>query len=89
MEGGNYIAVDVVLPSAASFMARSLGFLERCDLTRMNVLYTGSVNKVLFEHKDSAWVEGEQVRLCLEIWKIKSVVEKTIAPHCSSGLFTA
>lgn len=37
MEGKNYYAFDAAFPSVAVFIYRSLGFVERYRLTRMNV----------------------------------------------------
>lgn len=42
-----YYAIDAVFPFAAGFIERSLGFMKRCNLTRMTVLYTGMGDKTL------------------------------------------
>lgn len=60
--------------------------MERCDLTCMSVLYTKTVNKVLFGQRDGGWVDGQLVGRRSEIAEFKSVVESTFAPHRSSRL---
>lgn len=45
-----YHAVDAVFLFVAVFIDKNLGFVESCDLTRMNVLYTKIAIKMLFEH---------------------------------------
>lgn len=54
----------------------------------MNVLSTEMLNKVLHDQKSSAWVEGQLVGLRSKLCRFKIVGEKSIAPHCSSGLLT-
>lgn len=88
LEGKDYYAVDMVFPFVAAFIDRSLGFEEKCELTRMNVLYIEIINKVLVDHRDRRWREGELLRLRGEIREFKSVVEGAFASHCPSGLYT-
>lgn len=77
MRGRNYYASDIVFPFVAPFIHKIFGFVERCSLTTMTVLYTEMANKVLFDQSGGAWVEGESVRLWSEIWKLKRVAGKT------------
>lgn len=48
MEERNYYVADTVSPFTPTFTGRSLGFMKRCDLTRVNSLYTDKVNKMHF-----------------------------------------
>lgn len=67
MDGRNCYAVDVVSLFAVAFISRSLGFVERYDLTRMKMLYTEKFNKFILGHQGGARVESETVRLQSEI----------------------
>lgn len=78
-----------MFPIVAALIDGDLGFVERYDLTWMNQVYTEIVNKVLFSRRRRISMENELVRLPPEIWKLKSVVENTFAPHRSSGVFPA
>lgn len=42
---------------------KSLGFVESSDLTQINVLWTGRVNKVVIEKRGGELVERELARL--------------------------
>lgn len=86
--GGSYYACDKLFPFVAVFIHSGLGFVKTRKLTRTNVLYTLIMNKMLFDHRNWAWVEVELIRLQLEIWKFKSDVQKIFAPHYSYGLLT-
>lgn len=88
MEERNYYAVDRVFSFGAALTNGGLGLAESCDFTRMKVLFTEVVNKALTGQRGGGWVERELVRLRSNIWKLKSVVAKTFAPHCSPSLFT-
>lgn len=88
MERKDFNAIDTVFLFVAEFTRKNHGFVEKCDLTCMNVLYTEMVERELFDQRGGMWVEGELVGLRLEIWKFETVVEYTFAPHCSSGLLT-
>lgn len=79
----NHYSVDAEICFAAALTDRLFGFVERGNWTRMNVLYTKIVNKVLFGHKDGSWVEGEVVGLWSEICKFKECCSKKFEPHCS------
>lgn len=87
-EGGNYCAADTVVPFVVAFTERSFGSSESCNLTRMNVLSSETVRKLVSDQRGRVWVEGNLVRLRSLIWKLKSVVKKTFGLHCSSDLFT-
>lgn len=88
IERTNYYAVDTVFPFVAPFLDKSPGFVERCDFTRMNVLYTKMVSKLPFDHNGAAWTAEEVASLLSNIWMFKTVVERSFGPHCSAGLFT-
>lgn len=51
MRGRNCYANDELLLSVVTFTDRSLGFVERCDLTRISVLCTEMVNRAIFDGK--------------------------------------
>lgn len=87
-ERRNYYALGTVFPFVAKCADRSFGFVNRCDLTRVSMLYAETVNKMLLDYSGSAWVEDESWRLWLVDWKLKSTVEKVFGRYCSSGLFT-
>lgn len=70
-----YYALAAVFPLAVTFIDKSLGFLEKGDLARLNVLYS---ELVLLDHKSQAWVEGGLKKLRLDTWEFSNVVEKTI-----------
>lgn len=67
---------------------RSLLFLESCDFSWLNALYTGMLHNVLFDHRDRSWVEGELMSLRSKIWEFRIVVENMFVLHCSSKIFT-
>lgn len=54
----------------------------------MNVQYSNIANKVLVDHEDELWVDGELMMLRSEIVEFKRVVERVFASHCSIGLYT-
>lgn len=68
------------------FGDKSLGFSERRDFTRINLFYTQMVNKATLDNNGGAWVGSALRGLWLEVWEVMNVVEKSFAPHCSSGL---
>lgn len=88
MERKNSYAADRVLPFVASFINGSLGFVERCNLTRINLFYTEMINTLLFDHNGVSWTAGELASLQSEISRFKTVVETRFALYCLSGLFT-
>lgn len=55
----SYYAVDTVFPVVAAIIDSSFGFVERCDLTQMNLLHTGMMSTLPFFHSGRAWVRGE------------------------------
>lgn len=67
MEVGNWDGIDAVFPFDPAFVAKIPDCVERCDQTRMNVLYTEMVTEVLFDHRGRSWVKGELVRSRSEI----------------------
>lgn len=67
MAGTNYYAVSMVFPVVTAFIDRNLGFVERTGLTRMGVLFTETIQKVLFNHRGVAGMECELKRLRSEI----------------------
>lgn len=88
MEKRNHFAVDTVFQFVAAFIYSSLGFVKRCDLTRIILLCTEVESKVLFDQRGGACVGSEVVRLRSEIWKLKDFFDNIFAPHCSSSSFT-
>lgn len=62
MKRNSCYAVDAQLLLLAAFTDRSLGIVEKCRLTLISSPYTGLVNKVVFHHRDRAWVEKESMR---------------------------
>lgn len=81
MEVGNYYAAGTVLLFVAEFIVRSLGFVKKSDVARVDVLCTEMVNEMFFDERDGAWVENELEGLQLEVARVKTVVEKTFARH--------
>lgn len=47
-------AGDALLLDVAALVGRSSGFVKRCDLTGVILLFTEIVKKVLFEHRGGA-----------------------------------
>lgn len=66
-------AVDVVSTFVASFTDRSARFEASCILIRMIVQYSHIVNKVLEDHREERWVEGEFSKLQSETGEFKRV----------------
>lgn len=87
MKGRTHDAIETVFSFAAPFVDRSLGFVEWCNLTRRNVIYTEMVNYFLSDHSETACTAEELASLRSEISRVKTVVGRPFAPHCSSGLF--
>lgn len=56
-----YYAVDTEFPLVALFMNTRLGLVKRCDLTRVNVLFTKRENMLLLEYNEATWPAGEVV----------------------------
>lgn len=75
MERRDYYAVHVMFLFVAAFIDRSSDFLEKCDLTRIKVLYTERANGVHLYHKGGALVESEVLKLRTENREFKCVVE--------------
>lgn len=86
VEGRIYCAADAVTSVIAAFTDKSPDSEEKCNFTLANVPYTNIVNRELLD-KRHAWVKGELVKLRSEICECKRTIEKTLGPHCSSGLF--
>lgn len=87
MKRRNSYAADTVFPFAVFFINRSLGFAGTCNLTRMNVFYTKEVNRLLFAHTEVPWTMVGLASLQSETSKLKTFVQSSFAPHCSSGVF--
>lgn len=68
-------------------MDRSLGAVEKGKLTPKNALYTKVINMLLFDRNGAAGTAGGLASLRLEVSAPKTVVERTFAPPCLSGLF--
>lgn len=86
MKRRNYYDADTLFPFAPLLADINLGFVERCDLTRVSVLDMEVVSQLLSDHIGAAWMARELVRLRLETSMLKTVVERTSVPHFSSGL---
>lgn len=50
-ERGKYFAVGTVFPFVATYIDRNLDFVERCNLTPMNVLYIEREKDVLLDQR--------------------------------------
>lgn len=87
MERKNHYALGKLLPFVAALIERSTDSVNRCGFTRMHVLYTEILNKVPFDQRGGAWMQGELARLRSETGKLKSLVEKKFEPLFSSSLF--
>lgn len=88
LEGKNNYAVEILLPFLSSFIVKSLDFEERCELSRMNIQYSDTVNKVLLDHRDYTWVAGGAMMLRSEVEEFKRVVKGMFLAHCSLGSYT-
>lgn len=55
IKGRNYLASDTVFSYFTSFIDRSFGFAKKCDVTRMNAIYTKMVGELLFSYNRAAW----------------------------------
>lgn len=77
-----------MFPVVAAFTDINFGFVERCSLTQMTVLYNAIVNKMLFDPREDAWVHDELGRLQSKNLKFNCIVDKKVVLHCSSRLFT-
>lgn len=78
----------ISVPVSCGIIHESLVYIEKCDFSGVNVLYTEMVKKMLFDQKSVAWMKCELVRLTPETSEFMIVVEKTLALHCSLGSFT-
>lgn len=88
MEGRISYVDGTVFSVVPASTDKCLGFVERADLIRKNVLYTGTVKEALFSQRDDGWVKREMRRLQSGTWESKSAVENTSAPYFSSDLLT-
>lgn len=52
-----------MLPFVPASTESSSVFMERCELTRMEVRYTVTVNKMLFDRRGAAWRERKFMRV--------------------------
>lgn len=77
-----------MIPIGESFIDKTFGFVEKCDVTRLNALYAEMVNTLFFDGNGAARTARGQMNLWSEIWKPKTGVKGTYAPQCSSGLLT-
>lgn len=87
LEAKNYYAMAMVFLLTASFIVKSSGFEERCDLTRVSAQYSRIVNKVLVDKRNELWTDGQLKVLRSEIEDLKRVVERVFGSHCPSGLY--
>lgn len=74
-------AADMRLPYDAPGIDGCLGFMERCELTRMNLFYTEVANSLLSDHSREAWTARKLASLRSEISKLKNAVERATGPH--------
>lgn len=86
MEKRQFYTAGAKFWSVMALNDRSLGFMEKRDLTRVKVLKTEVVNKVLLNHTPGARVKEELIRLRSKTRKFKSAFEKAFGLHCSSDL---
>lgn len=61
--------------------------MEKGSSTRMKVIYTEMVNKLLFDYSKAAWTKEGLAGLCRETLKFKMVAERSFAPYCSYDKF--
>lgn len=85
--GKDHYAIDMVFLFVALFTDRSNGSEANCDLTRVNVQYIDTENKMVVDRREVRRVERELVQLRSEIEDLKRAVRKAFAPHCTSGLY--
>lgn len=83
IKGIGYYAVEAALLLTAVFIERSLGFVERCESTGMNVLHTEMMMRVIYDYRDKAWEESELTRSRSTIWEPKSAIKENFALHPS------
>lgn len=57
-----------------------------CNLTGMNMQYTGTVSSLPMDQREQSWVGRELSRLQFENRELKRVAQRLFAPHCKSGL---
>lgn len=92
MRGGGknryYYADKAGLLFVAALGDRSFVVVERCDWSRMNMLYNKMVSRFSSGNRGEAWMRIELVKLRSESWRWKSFLKKKAAPHCSPGLLT-
>lgn len=77
-------AVDALFLIGAASIYKNPGFVERCDLVWMNLLYIEMIDKVFSNSRGGGSVEGELVRLRLKVERLSIVTEKTPVPGRSA-----
>lgn len=54
IDGEHYYFVDKVLSFVAAYIRKRPGVVEKCDLSRLSVLYSRMMNKVRLDHRGGA-----------------------------------
>lgn len=78
----------MVFPFIASFVIKSLGFEERCELIRLNAHYSDIADKISADRKDEVWVEEDPMMLRFETEELKHVVVNFFESHCRCCLYS-
>lgn len=72
----------MVLPLAAAFTDRSLGFKQQCGLTHINVQYSDTISKKLVDHEDVGWEDEELLTARSERTELKKKGESVFEMRC-------
>lgn len=84
MKGNDYYAADLVFLFFALFLDRSTGFKVKCKLGTMNVQYSDIIIKILADHNDLCWLEGDLLTMPSDTKQLKRVFRAF--SRCTFGL---
>lgn len=88
LEGKDYRTLDCFFPFIFAYVDSWLGYSEEAPLTKIHVLYTDLVNRLMSDNYSNGWSDAELQDLRSTVLTFKKQVWSLFGPHCDRGLNT-
>ena len=88
LEGKDYRTLDMFFPFIFGYVDSWLGYAEDAPLTKIHVMYTDLVNRLMSNNNGNGWSTGELQDLRSAVHLFKEHVWTLFGPHCDRGLNT-
>lgn len=88
LEGKDYRTLDMSFPFIFGYVGTWLGYYEDASLTRVHVMYTDLVNRVMSDNNSNGWSTEDLEELRSTVLLFKKQVWALFGPHCDRGLNT-